>query len=169
MAKLVKCKTCGNDIAKTADTCPHCGAKNKRGCGCGVVIVVLLILLSIGAAMATGKSNAPASHNAPAAVREQPQKQPNAVVSSSLSYLRKVNDICRVDIVQNDVFISFKNNSLPLDYKLVANAAAVNASMALVAANEIPSRCTVWVIPADDPATVDHAYYSATARKGKLQ
>lgn len=31
MAKMVKCKTCGADIAKSAKICPHCGAKNKKG------------------------------------------------------------------------------------------------------------------------------------------
>ncbi len=30
MAKLVKCKSCDAEIAKTAKTCPHCGAKNKK-------------------------------------------------------------------------------------------------------------------------------------------
>jgi hypothetical protein len=25
MAELVKCKTCGKDVSKTAPTCPHCG------------------------------------------------------------------------------------------------------------------------------------------------
>ena len=30
MSKLVKCKTCGAEIAKNAKTCPGCGAKNKK-------------------------------------------------------------------------------------------------------------------------------------------
>lgn len=30
MEKLVKCKACGNEIAKSAKTCPSCGAKNKK-------------------------------------------------------------------------------------------------------------------------------------------
>lgn len=31
MAKLVRCKTCGERIAKSAKICPHCGAKKKPG------------------------------------------------------------------------------------------------------------------------------------------
>ena len=27
--KLIKCKTCNSDIAKSAVTCPKCGAKNS--------------------------------------------------------------------------------------------------------------------------------------------
>lgn len=28
--KMTKCKSCGNDIASSARTCPNCGAKNKK-------------------------------------------------------------------------------------------------------------------------------------------
>lgn len=45
MAKLVKCKACGNDVAKSAKVCPHCGAKNKRGGGCGVVVVAVFVII----------------------------------------------------------------------------------------------------------------------------
>ncbi len=31
MSKMKKCKVCGENIAKSAKTCPHCGAKNKPG------------------------------------------------------------------------------------------------------------------------------------------
>ncbi|NOW20903.1 rubrerythrin [Clostridium saccharobutylicum] len=30
MSKMIKCKTCGADIASSAKTCPSCGAKNKK-------------------------------------------------------------------------------------------------------------------------------------------
>lgn len=30
MNKLIKCKSCGTEIAKSAKTCPQCGAKNKK-------------------------------------------------------------------------------------------------------------------------------------------
>ena len=47
MSKLIKCKTCGGEIAKTAKTCPHCGAKNKyqspaQALGCLIVLVFIL-------------------------------------------------------------------------------------------------------------------------------
>jgi hypothetical protein len=31
MRKLVACKTCGKEIAKSAATCPHCGARQGMG------------------------------------------------------------------------------------------------------------------------------------------
>lgn len=30
MSKVIKCKTCGADIATSAKSCPNCGAKNKK-------------------------------------------------------------------------------------------------------------------------------------------
>ena len=27
---MTTCKACGQEIAKSAKTCPHCGAKNKK-------------------------------------------------------------------------------------------------------------------------------------------
>lgn len=51
MAKLVKCKSCGAEIAKNAKTCPQCGAKNKRHTALGIILVVigvLLVLIALG-------------------------------------------------------------------------------------------------------------------------
>ena len=47
--KMTNCKACGAEIAKGA-TCPHCGAKNKKGCLPGVLAVfaVLVIVGMIG-------------------------------------------------------------------------------------------------------------------------
>ena len=44
MSKLIKCKTCGDQIARTAKVCPHCGAKNtcrstSQAVGCLIVLV----------------------------------------------------------------------------------------------------------------------------------
>lgn len=47
MGKLVKCKSCGAEIAKSAKVCPQCGAKRKSG-ALKVVLVVLGVLIVIG-------------------------------------------------------------------------------------------------------------------------
>lgn len=50
--KMCACKACGQQIAKKAKTCPHCGAKNKKGTPIlvGTIVVVLLAVIigSIG-------------------------------------------------------------------------------------------------------------------------
>ena len=47
MAKLVKCKSCGAEIAKIAKVCPHCGAKQKKPVVLGVVFVIIGIVLLV--------------------------------------------------------------------------------------------------------------------------
>lgn len=40
MAKMIRCKTCGNSIAKSAKICPHCGAK----CNVEIPLVARLLI-----------------------------------------------------------------------------------------------------------------------------
>ena len=48
MAKIVKCKTCGAEIAKTAKTCPKCGAKQHTvALSLCAVIIILTIFACI--------------------------------------------------------------------------------------------------------------------------
>ena len=47
MSKLISCKSCGKEIAKSAKACPHCGAKPKPGC-LRIALAVFLIFIGIG-------------------------------------------------------------------------------------------------------------------------
>lgn len=49
MAKMVKCKSCGAEIAKTANRCPKCGAKQHIG---ALVACVIIVFVAIGAIVA---------------------------------------------------------------------------------------------------------------------
>ena len=42
--KMTNCKVCGAEIAKGA-TCPHCGAKNKKGCLPGILAAFAIIVI----------------------------------------------------------------------------------------------------------------------------
>ncbi|MBR6825173.1 MAG: DUF4352 domain-containing protein, partial [Oscillospiraceae bacterium] len=49
--KMISCKTCGQEIAKSAKSCPHCGAKNKKSIFkkwwfWTIVVVVLCVAIS---------------------------------------------------------------------------------------------------------------------------
>lgn len=44
--KLVKCKTCGADIAKSANVCPHCGAKQHQGVYALCVAIVMITVFA---------------------------------------------------------------------------------------------------------------------------
>ena len=47
MSKLIFCKSCGKEIAKSAKACPHCGAKPNPGC-LRIALAVFLIFIGIG-------------------------------------------------------------------------------------------------------------------------
>lgn len=54
--KMTKCRACGADIAKSAATCPRCGAKNKKG---HPILTLFLILFILGAVAAAGQTGSP--------------------------------------------------------------------------------------------------------------
>ncbi len=59
--KMTNCRSCGAEIAKSAVTCPHCGARNKRKHVLLWVVLGVLALIIIGAAGSGGSEPAPAA------------------------------------------------------------------------------------------------------------
>lgn len=60
MGKMVKCKTCGQDIAKTARVCPSCGAKQHNlALSICAIIIVLTIILCVAVIANGGNSSEP--------------------------------------------------------------------------------------------------------------
>ena len=55
MAKLIRCKTCGQPIAKSAKICPHCGARNKPSALRVLIGTIILFagIILIASALAT--------------------------------------------------------------------------------------------------------------------
>lgn len=91
MAKVVQCKTCGADIAKSAKVCPRCGAKQRKHTVLGVIFVVLGILL-IAAAIGndesepkkTGDSTPPQSQSESNKGNEQKEEPPIEITAREL-------------------------------------------------------------------------------------
>ncbi|MBP3197842.1 MAG: DUF4352 domain-containing protein [Butyrivibrio sp.] len=57
MAKMIKCKHCGQEIAASAKTCPHCGGKNKKPFYKKWWFWVLVVLVLLVAAGSSGSKN----------------------------------------------------------------------------------------------------------------
>ena len=61
MAKMIKCKSCGKEIAKTAKTCPNCGAKQHNIANIAiafcVVIIIFAVIGAIGSALGENGSD----------------------------------------------------------------------------------------------------------------
>ncbi|MDR3345290.1 MAG: hypothetical protein LBT21_06880 [Oscillospiraceae bacterium] len=66
-----KCKSCGQDIAKSAKSCPHCGAKNKKPTFL-ILLGIVVVLIVIIAASSGGDKN------------ERPQDEPSTVPGQTL-------------------------------------------------------------------------------------
>lgn len=49
MHKLIKCKTCGQEIAKTAKVCPYCGARQHQGVLTACAIIIVATIFACGA------------------------------------------------------------------------------------------------------------------------
>ncbi|MCD8375573.1 MAG: DUF4352 domain-containing protein [Oscillospiraceae bacterium] len=59
VAKMVKCKTCGADIAKNAKVCPQCGGKVNRmtpGVAAAICIIIVVAVILIVAVIASSSS-----------------------------------------------------------------------------------------------------------------
>lgn len=57
MSKLINCKVCGNEMAKSAKTCPSCGAKNKKPFYKKWWIWSILIVVVVAVASSGGTNN----------------------------------------------------------------------------------------------------------------
>lgn len=92
MAKLITCKTCGKEVAKSAKKCPHCGARLKMGffqkalIGIGAFIVLIIVIV---AASSGGNKPSTPSTNAPSTGTTKPLS--NTGVSSDVTI--KVNGV----------------------------------------------------------------------------
>jgi DNA-directed RNA polymerase subunit RPC12/RpoP len=45
--KMVVCKTCGKQIAKTAQRCPYCGARQHQGALTACYLIVIFAVIAI--------------------------------------------------------------------------------------------------------------------------
>lgn len=71
MAKLIKCKSCGNEIASNAKACPKCGAKNSKPFYKKIWFWVLVVIII--AAIGGSGSNKPklVSEDKPIVTKEE--------------------------------------------------------------------------------------------------
>ena len=97
MAKMVKCKTCGAEIAKSAKTCPSCGAKAKKHTVLGIILVLIGVCLI--AAAIDGQSGEPEKVNT--------SKAGGQTTSSDDQSIFHVGDTVNL----NDVHVTLKNVS----------------------------------------------------------
>lgn len=84
-SKIVSCKTCGAEIAASAKTCPHCGAKNSTPVfkkWWFWVIIVFVVIGSFGSSISSSDTDTN-NDNPPAQATTTPAEQQQATVSTN--------------------------------------------------------------------------------------
>ena len=108
--QLNACNVCGKEIAKSASTCPHCGAKQKKKWGWGKKILVgiggfFLFIIIVGAiAGKSDKSNQPANASVPASQQQTSKAAPETPKQETYKWNTKEIDAA-------------KNGNLPIAIK----------------------------------------------------
>ncbi len=98
MARLRKCKSCGNMVARDAKRCPQCGGKVNKSHGC-LMIIILMIVIFVAAKISLPNSDVPSTSNNDAPKTENPNSPENA-------------DAFQVDYFSNDGAELFAQNFL---------------------------------------------------------
>lgn len=74
MAKLIQCKSCGEQIAKSAKSCPHCGAKNKKPFYKRWWFWLIVLIVAIGALSSSGDDDPETSEKTPGTTQNETNK-----------------------------------------------------------------------------------------------
>lgn len=88
MDKLHTCHACGAEVAKSAKSCPHCGAKQKRRPILGAILIVIGVIIIL-AAIGGGGGSSPEKVGEVEKKQDTPQKQTEFYVGDVVA----VNDI----------------------------------------------------------------------------
>lgn len=73
MSKMKNCKSCNAEIAASAKTCPHCGAKNKKPFYLRPWFIVLVLLVILGIVFSGGSDESAPVENSDTASGGQEQ------------------------------------------------------------------------------------------------
>lgn len=76
MPKLMKCKSCGNMIAKSASVCPQCGGKVQRTSGCTILFLIVFILITFSVFLqAVVNKDSNSASSSPENIQEETKEQ----------------------------------------------------------------------------------------------
>ena len=77
---MTTCKACGAEIAKSAKSCPHCGAKNKKP---PVILIAIAVIILIGIISSIGGGNSSDNSNSSSTVSENNGSQNSSAFSDA--------------------------------------------------------------------------------------
>jgi len=96
MTGLINCKSCGNEISRNAETCPHCGEKNKKPLNLGKIIsgIILFIIISYIAHTCTSGSSKSSSSTSSQNKTSSSKSNANYTLDIRSDSQKKFEEIC---------------------------------------------------------------------------
>lgn len=92
---MTKCKECGAQISTTAESCPHCGAKQKKKTsGCALIFLAVLLTILFVAMCAPGadRSRSSTSATAPQSAAPPQPKDPAVELAEQKQALEQIEE-----------------------------------------------------------------------------
>jgi hypothetical protein len=102
--KLSNCETCGKEVAKSANRCPHCGAKLKMGCfmklivGIGILFVVFVMNLGDDAKNKSNESSLSSKNKTEIKIPTIQKQMSESVVSFYSDYRSASNELKKSNV-----------------------------------------------------------------------
>lgn len=94
--KMKVCKSCGEEIAKSAKVCPHCGAKNKKP---SLLLIICIVLVILGLAVSCSG-------------RGESEKTPENAASNAAIETSKEEEIVYTNITVGTLMDDLEANAL---------------------------------------------------------
>ena len=115
MRKLMQCKTCGNYIARSAQVCPYCGARQHQGALAVCAVIIVVVVFAIVGIIIDGDEN--------------PEKQPdNPQVYSSSSTVQPTPEV--ISISAEDLYTAYTENVVNADNLYTGKTLLVTGTIA---------------------------------------
>jgi RNA polymerase subunit RPABC4/transcription elongation factor Spt4 len=103
--KMIVCKACGKEIAKSAKTCPHCGKKNKRPFW-QIMLILIGIIIVIAVASGLGGGSDKSAEAQKVEANEIPPKNTESTGSQKVE---------AIEISPDELYTIYEENEVKAD------------------------------------------------------
>ena len=100
--KMIACKSCGAEIAKSANRCPYCGARQHTGAYVACVLIIVFTFIACAAIIGSSNSNSVPTSKITSDMTDD--EKAAVLLSDASSYFEKGKYIAALDICQQITF-----------------------------------------------------------------
>lgn len=145
MAKLVKCKICGAEIAKTAKTCPNCGANQHKGATVAFVVIVIVTIILVISVLSGGEGEDNTG------VADSQQGNSSTISESSNEAANDAEEEMEViSVTAEDLYSAYEENSVNADNLYKGNIVSVTGVVSNIGQDIITKKPCVSLDSGDE-------------------